>query len=511
LLLLDYWPLNRFTPPVLANDVAGDVYALGNLSVPRRLILEKIPLLALSGAACVATMMVQKESITPLSLPLRIGNAAVSGVTYLGQMVCPAGLAVFYPYSAKGSPPGEITLAFILLAAISAGVFFWRQKRPYLLIGWLWYLGMLVPVIGLVQVGLQAHADRYTYLPQIGLGFALTWAVAELSAGWRHRRWVLGGLATMVIAGLSFYACRQTSYWENSQSLWTHTLAVTADNYIAHDDLGEALAQAGRLDEAIAHFQKAVELRPDLGLAQYDLGTVLLQKGRVDEAIVHFQKVLAIKPDNAGAHFNLGVAFLQKGQVDEAIVHFQQYLKTHPDVAEAHDNLGTAFLQKGRLDEAIADYQKAVQLEPQNAVLQRHLGHALLQRGRLDEAMVHFQTSLGIQPADAVTCKDLAWLLATSPEASVRNGSKAVELAEQAVRLSGGADPAFIDTLAAAYAEAGRFPEAVGAAQRAQQLAAAQNNTTLVDALQVQIGRYQAGSPFRDNSLTNTRSAQSGP
>ncbi|MGA3283991.1 MAG: tetratricopeptide repeat protein, partial [Verrucomicrobiota bacterium] len=272
----------------------------------------------------------------------------------------------------------------------------------------------------------------------------------------------------------------------------------------AEDDLGRVFLQKGQMDEAVAHFEKAMELRPGLASAHYDLGTLLVQRGQVDEAIVHLQKVLEIQPDLAEVHFTLGVALQLEGRVDEAIVHFQQFLKTHPDFAEAQDHLGTAFLQKGRIDEAIANYQKAVQLEPQNAVLQRHLGRALLQRGRLDEAMVHFQTSLGIQPADGVTCKDLAWLLATCPEGSVRNGPRAVELAEQAVRLSGGADPAFIDTLAAAYAEVGRFPEAMATAQRALQMALAQNRVSLTNVIKAQIELYQAGSPFRDTSLTNT-------
>ena len=204
LLLLDYWPLNRFNPTNGANDIAERTLPLGSFTVPRRLVIEKIPLLILAVAACAVTVMTQSEfiaplsqplqigtvsaSVTPLSISVRMGNAAASYLIYLGQTVWPARLAAFYSYSTNSRPLGEVAMAFILLAAISAGAFFQRRRRPYFLIGWLWYLGMLVPVIGFVQVGMQGHADRYTYLPQIGLCLALTWTGAELLSVWRHRR-----------------------------------------------------------------------------------------------------------------------------------------------------------------------------------------------------------------------------------------------------------------------------------------------------------------------------------
>jgi Flp pilus assembly protein TadD len=438
LLLLDYWPLNRFARPAPANGVAGDVHASGKLSVFRRLILEKIPLLALSGAACVATMVAQKESMASVPLALRIGNAVVSYVVYLRQMVCPADLAVFYPYLQNSLSWREITLAFLLLAAISTGVFLRRQKHPYLLMGWLWYLGMLVPVIGLVQVGLHAHADRYTYLPQIGLYLALTWAAGSLCAAWRHRRLVLGGVSAVVLAALGMDSFVQTSYWRNNELLWTHTLACTSDNAKAHIDFGVALFNKGQMEEAIIHFQKAVEIDPENAKTHCNLGNALMRKGRVDEAILHFQKAVAIRPEYAKAHDNLGNALMQQGQVDEAIIHFQKALEIRSDYPTAGYNLARA-----------------------------------------------------------------AWQLATSPEVSVRNGTRAVALAEQVERLSGGRDPMINMTLAAAYAETGRFAEAVATAERAQQLAAAQNNTALVNALREQIELYQAGAPFRDARLTN--------
>ena len=485
LLLLDYWPLNRlsgFTPKVLF-----------------RLVAEKIPLLALSGAACVATMVAQKEIIMPEPVALRIGNAVVSYVIYLRQMVWPTGLAVLYPYP-RALPGWEIALTAGLLAAISAGVFLGRQRRPYLLMGWLWYLGMLVPAIGLVQSGLRAHADRYTYQPQIGLYFALTWWVADLSVGWRHRREVLGAGCLIILAALIFSACTQTMYWRNSESLWTHTLACTSDNDVAHNDLGYALFQKGRMDEAILHFQTALRIKPDYALACYNLGNALLQKGRRDEAMIRFQAALQINPDYAEAHDNLGNLLLQNGRVDEAMVHYQKALQIKPDSAEAHNNLGNALFQKGRVDEAIAQCLAALQIKPDYADAHDNLGNLLLQKGNADEAIAQFKQALEIKPGFPEALNNLAWVLATSSQGLLRNGGQAVELAERANRLTGGDNPVILHTLAAAYAEAGRFGDALRSDQKAVALARAAGQPDLVEQINVELKLYAAGLPLHEKS-----------
>jgi tetratricopeptide (TPR) repeat protein len=485
LLLLDYWPLNRlsgFTPKVLF-----------------RLVAEKIPLLALSGAACVATMVAQKEIIMPEPVALRIGNAVVSYVIYLRQMVWPTGLAVLYPYP-RALPGWEIALTAGLLAAISAGVFLGRQRRPYLLMGWLWYLGMLVPAIGLVQSGLRAHADRYTYQPQIGLYFALTWWVADLSVGWRHRREVLGAGCLIILAALIFSACTQTMYWRNSESLWTHTLACTSDNDVAHNDLGYALFQKGRMDEAILHFQTALRIKPDYALACYNLGNALLQKGRRDEAMIRFQEALQIKPDYAEAHDNLGNLLLQNDRVDEAMVHYQKALQIKPDSAEAHNNLGNALFQKGRVDEAIAQCLAALQIKPDYADAHDNLGNLLLQKGNADEAIAQFKQALEIKPGFPEALNNLAWVLATSSQGLLRNGGQAVELAERANRLTGGDNPVILHTLAAAYAEAGRFGDALRSDQKAVALARAAGQPDLVEQINVELKLYAAGLPLHEKS-----------
>lgn len=585
LLLLDYWPLKRL-------DFSG-----GKAS-PWRLIAEKLPLLALSGAACAVTLFSQKHAMSSLPFSLRLENAVVSCVVYLKQMIYPAGLAVLYPFPVGGIASWKIAASAVLLLAISAvAVAGWR-KRPWWLVGWLWYLGMLVPVIGLLQVGVQARADRYTYLPQIGLTVLLTWSVADWCAGWRQRRWILGGLGAVILAALILSARTQTAFWRNSESLWTHTLACTSDNFMAHDNYGNALLDQGKTDEAIAHFEQAIQIKPDHAEAHYNLANALVRKGRSDDAIVHYQRALELKPDDPKTHCNLGIAYLQKGDVDdaiaqlqitlqlkpddlvvrnnlgnalfqkgkldEAIAQFQQILQLKPDDPKAWCNLGIAFLQKGNTDEGIANLRKALQLEPDNAVIWNNLGNALVQKGDLDEAISQFQQFLQTRPNDAAThfnlgdallkkgnvddaivhfqkclsvlpnsaeaefslasalvqsrreaeaiahfqralqinpdypeaCNDLAWELATSPQASLRDGNKAVELAERANQVAEGKDVDVLDTLAAAKAEAGRFEDAIRITQKAIELAQSGGQTNQAAELGDRLKLYQEGQPY---------------
>jgi tetratricopeptide (TPR) repeat protein len=417
LLLLDYWPLQRAEPAW-------------------KLVREKLPLLALSAAACVVTLFAQTntvQSIQAISLPLRLSNAPASCMIYLGQMVYPAGLAVFYPYPYNGLPAWEVALAGALLAGLSWVAWWQRGRRPWMWMGWLWYLVMLLPVAGIIQAGEQAHADRYTYLPQIGIYVALTWLAAEWSAKLRIGRAALGGLMAAVLAALMVCACQQTAYWKNSETLWTHTLGCTTDNQVAHNGLGGDLLQNGKLDEAIVQYQIALQINPGhansgCADAQYNLGNVLLQVGRRDEAITHFQKALEIKPDDAKTHSNLGLALLQTGRLDEATVHFQ----------------------------------KALQLEPDDPAIQNNL----------------------------------AWVFAACPQASLRNGPRAVQLAQRANDLAGGRNPVYLHTLAAAFAEAGRFGDAISAAQKALELARATGQQDLAARLNDELKRYQAGLPL---------------
>jgi Tfp pilus assembly protein PilF len=450
-------------------------------------------------------------------------------------MFWPARLAVHYPPQEHGLSPDEIITAALVLAAISAAAWVARRKHPCLLVGWLWYLGMLVPVIGLVQVGEQAHADRYTYLPQIGLYLMLAWLVADLSVRLRHRFVALAGLAVIILAALIFCARAQTSYWQDSETLWTHTLAVTDNNNVAHDNLGSVLLQKGNVagamlhlqkalaiepddaeahnnlgatffkigqtDEAIAQFQMAVALKPGFADPHNSLGNVFFQKGQTDEAIAQYQMAVALKPGFAGAHNNLGNTLCQKGLMDDAMVQFQEALAIEPDFADANYNLGNILLQKGRVDEAIIHFQKAVASRPDFSYAYYNLGAALLQKGQMDAASVQFQKTLALQPNFEEAQSDLAriaWMMAASPDAAVRNGTKAVELARQTDQLSGGKNPMMAGTLAAAYAEAGKFDDAIATAQRALQLANGQKNDALAATLQQEIKLYEAGTPLRE-------------
>lgn len=422
LLLLDYWPLNRFA-------AVGE--QRGNISrIPRRLILEKLPLLVLAAASGAATLLAQKGSLQTFAgipLPSRVANACTAGAAYLRQMFWPVDLAVLYPFDGRDLALFG-TASFILLAAITAGVVLLRSRR-YLVTGWLWYVVMLGPVSGIVQVGNQARADRYTYLPQIGIYLMLTWMVVDLCAGWRHRRLFLGTLAVVVLTLSSFAARTEASYWQNSQSLWTHAIARTSDNAIAHTNLAEAL----------------------------------FKKGKMDEAIEHCEKALKMDPNQAVAHSALGLAFLQKGRLDEAVTHLQRALEIAPSAA-SHCNLGVALIQMGRVKEALANYNKALEIDP----------------------------------ADIDSQNNMAWVLATWPEAEIRDGRKAVSLAESADSLAGSGDIRISVTLAASYAEAGRFEDAVKTAQRALRLALAQGNTVRANSIRAQIELYQNGSLFRD-------------
>jgi protein O-mannosyl-transferase len=378
LLLLDYWPLGR--------SQSSSSHVHGNMASQDRrrgetwprLVVEKLPLFALSAASCVATLLAQKQALElSVKPPLdeRVGNALISYVVYVGQMIWPARLSILYPYPAGNLKVPQVILALLLLLIVSTAFFLWRKRYPFLLVGWLWYLGMLVPMIGIIQVGSQVRADRYTYLPQIGLYLLVACSAMELFHHWRRTRKVLAVGALLIIIALITRSYLQTSYWHDTETLWRHAIATTSNNYIAHNNLAQTLSQSGRFAEAIAECQKALQARPDFAAAHNNLGFALVQNqqsgngspsqdGAVDEAIAHYRTALQIKPDFQSARANLGDALLQKGQIDEAIAQFQMALEMQPNDAEAEISLGNAFLQKREVNEAIAHYQNAVEIEP---------------------------------------------------------------------------------------------------------------------------------------------------
>ena len=392
LLLLDYWPLQR------ANDFRGS----------RRLLMEKIPLLALSAAASVATVFAQTvtmASLEQLSLLARLKNAAVSVIVYLRQMFWPTHLAVFYPHPHDQLNIWVVLACVALIVVLTLLAIFFRQKHPYVFVGWFWYLILLAPVLGIVQAGLQARADRFTYLPHIGITMLLTWSCADLTQQWRYRRIVLISMATFAIAALTVVAYQQTTFWRNSISLWEDTLAVTPDNQTAHQNLAAALWSKGRTAEANKHSRAA--------------------------AIAHARTTLKDYPFDVATHNDLGVLLAQNGDV----------------------------------------------------------------RGGIEQ----WEISLQLSPDDGNALNNLAWLLATYPTDTIRDGKRAVELAAKATTLPGGNVPIVIRTLAAAYAEAGDFSKAIETGQRALDLATAQSNTSLLSTLRHEIELYQAHTPYRES------------
>jgi protein O-mannosyl-transferase len=480
LLLLDYWPLRRF----------------GKIS---RLLAEKAPFFLISACFCVSTFLVTPGTPAALRLPLwlRIQNALVSCCVYLRQTVWPAGLAAYYPNPEHAFPLWEVAGSLALICFLSVAAFGLRKTYPSLLVGWLWFLGMLVPVIGVVQVSNFAHADRYVYLPQIGLCIAATWAMAGWSGEQRYRRVALGSMAVVIPCVLMVPAWRQTAYWRDGETLWTHAIASTPENFFARDHLGIALLGKGQPRGALTQFQLALRLDPNNVETHNNLGDALRQLGRTDDGIAQYREAVRINPFLADVHANLGVAFFQQGRTDEAIAEYGNALRLDPASAEARYNLGNALFQQGRFDEAIAAYRASLQINPANAQADNNLSSALLKQGRTDEAIAATEKALELQPGNVLSQNNLAWILATAPQPSLRNGARAVQLAAQARQASGINNPVYLRTLAAAYAEAGQFPDAVQTAQRAIALAQAQSNAPLANALLHEIKLYEAGHPFQ--------------
>jgi Tfp pilus assembly protein PilF len=547
LLLLDFWPLGRMRtgrngPLALDPSEVFSRWAPAKEWIVRQsrlvgLVLEKLPLLALVALSCAQAVWYEAEAETVLPedhVPIawRVGNGWVSYVAYLEQTVCPVQLTLLYPHPGVNLPIGKIIGAALLLACISIGALTLWRRCPYLLVGWLWYLGMLVPTNGIVEFGrgVQAMADRFTYLPQIGLYVAFTWAVADVCRSWAWRRWMCGGMAALALAILMGCAWRQTTFWQDGETLYDRILTCFPRHVVVHRLLGQLLSDQGRTEEAVQHYRRACEIKPDSGEANYDLATALVGQGRLDEAVSYFRKALEIHPNYKAMHGGLGLALAMQGRLDEALAHYQRSLEIDPNDALVHEGVGSILMARGQFDEALPHCQRALEIQPGLAISQNNLGYILARRGQLDEALTHYQRALEIQPKfamahtntgdvlaargqcrealghyrkaleiqpnDPVVQRSLAWLLATCSDASLRNGAEAVQLAQRANQLSGGKQPEVLDTLAAAYASAGWFPEALATARKALALARQQNNRVLADALQDRITLYEAGRPY---------------
>ncbi|MDB6068770.1 MAG: Tetratricopeptide 2 repeat protein [Pedosphaera sp.] len=563
MLLMDFWPLRRGvdgesdTQPALA-------------SMPWvRLVVEKVPFFAMAFAASLVTYWVQKtggavSSLEELSFASRAGNAALAYVRYISKTVWPVDLAALYPYPAHIAV-GAVVGAVLFLVGITWLFVLAARRRPYLLVGWFWFVGTLVPTIGLIQVGSQSMADRYMYIPSVGFFILIAWGAYDLLAGLPLRRAVLAATGAMALGACVAGTLVQIKYWRDSVQLFQHAILVTKDNYIAENGLGGALKEFGKNNEAKALFAHVVRVKPRYAEGQYNLGTSLLDEGNVEEAMVHFNAALAVSPDMASAHSNLGKALTMQGKLNEAMVELSKAVTLKPGLAQVHYNLGTVLLTQAKVDEAIAEFSEALRLEPKNAETHGNLAVALMRKGRVTEGTAQFAEAVRLKPNDAgahlnlgialleqdqlkeataqfgevlrlnpddakahyelanalsrqhkskqamgeyrevlrlkpessEALNNLAWMLSTDANAELRDGKEGVRLAEKACGLVGFKEAETVLTLAAAYAEEGRFEEATVTAQKAQGLAVAAGQKDIAARGEESVRLYQAKKPFR--------------
>jgi protein O-mannosyl-transferase len=471
LLLLDYWPLRRFNS---AGSGRGDTHTSKNSGFQRslalRLVLEKIPFLSLS-ALCVyfSCLSIQRFgiAISAASVPmkLRIANALVSYVSYIKKMVWPHNLAVFYPYP-QTLPLWQTVGAGFLLLCISFLVLRAARSKPYLAVGWLWYMGTLVPAIGLFQAGLwPAIADRFVYVPLIGLFMFIAWGVPDFVVRWRHRKAGLAVIAALLFPILMTMTCLQLRHWQNGVTLFTHNLNVTHNNSLAHNELGNALKQQGKFEKAMFHYSKALQINPNYAEAHNNLGYTLTRQKNYQDAIYHYNEALRIKPTYAEAHNNLGTALLDQGNDKEAICHYNEALRSNPNYAGAYYNLGRIYLNQGKIEKAILLYRKALDLNPEMTQV----------------------------------LYNLSWILASHEDEKYRNGEEAVKLAEMLCKITRYKQPLALDALAGAYAETGRFDTAVLTAEKALRLTLLYGQQELSLIVKKRLQLYQAKLPYRQS------------
>jgi tetratricopeptide (TPR) repeat protein len=449
MLLVDYWPLRRFQA---STDKPG-------LSVVWRLIREKIPFFVLAALVSVVTFVVQQrggilETVESMPMGARIGNALISYCRYLGKLCWPVDLAVFYPHPGYW-PLGKVLLAGGLLLGISALVWLGRRRYPYLLVGWLWYCGTLVPVSQIVQAANMAMADRWTYLPSIGALVLVIWGVHDLTRSWRYQAPILFVAGSAVVVACLALTRHQIGYWKDSETLFRHALKVTQNNWFVRNYLGAAFYYKGQMDEAISQYREALRLKPDYAQAHNNLGMALSSKGLLDEAISQFEEALRLYPDYAEAHNNLGIVFLRRNRIEEASRQFTEAIGLKPDLAEAHYNLGVSLIQKGQIDKAAREFQEAVHLEPGYPNAHYQLGFALARKGQADEAIQQLQEAIRLQPDFAEACNSLGIVFYQQ-----KRTDEALREFQEAVRLEPGNADAH-DNLGMVLFNKGRLDEAM--------------------------------------------------
>jgi len=406
LLLLDYWPLRRFQFSPRGPDEHPRRKKWSEKGYPGQsslgLIYEKLPLFALAGISICLTVYWGDNNISTdhKTIGLRVANTLISYVIYIKKTVLPYKLAVFYPYPVV-IPVWQAVGACLVLIGASALILRSAARHPYLIVGWLWYLGILLPVSGLIQLSgyWPAMADKYTYVPLIGLFIIIAWGIPDIVPGRSYQRIVIILSAFLVISSFMIFSWWQVRHWRNSIALFGHALNATSDNYLAHNNLGHALAQKGELKDAIPHFTAALRIKPNDVNLHNNIGAVLARQGRLKEAVPHFLKALEIAPDSIIANYNLGRALLSKGKFEDAIKRFSRAIGVKPDYAEAHYHLGIALAQQGKMDNAIAHFTEALRIKPDYPEAHNNLGVVLYRKEELLEALSHFSRALQIRPA----------------------------------------------------------------------------------------------------------------
>jgi len=494
LLLLDVWPLGRLALPGRGGAARGRARPL------RALVFEKLPLFALAAVSTLVTFLVQRrigavvpvEAMTPAQ---RLANAALSYWRYVGGTFWPDDLAVYYQIRPAvnwtGASAGALGLAIATAACVLQA-----RRRPYLAVGWLWYLGMLVPVIGIVQVGSQSHADRYTYLPVIGLTVMLVWLAGEFVARSRAARVATATAVVLVLAALSVATARQTALWKDTRTLFTHTLAVTGPNPVAYQCLGCACLEERKTGPAIAALNEALRISPGYQDAHQNLGHALVMAGRTEEAVAHFRAALTVT-DKAVIRHALGEALDKLGRTDEAIREYETAVALEPDRFHTLVLLAKDLAASGRIPEAEIHLGRALELNPVEIEPRRMMAVVFTLQGRTEDAIREYHEILGRSPDDLDALNNVAWMRATHADASHRDGAEAVRLAERARAKSPTPEAVLYSTLAAAYAEAGRFADAVNAGERAVELARAAGAAQEIERFGGQLRSYRAGKPFR--------------
>jgi Flp pilus assembly protein TadD len=435
LLLLDVWPLGRVS---FAGEQIGDkggAVRTARVQTALALAREKIPLFVLAACSSVVTVLAQSRggAVRPLELlpiGVRVATALTSYVMYLVKAVWPSRLAVFYPLD-RSIHFWQVGGALAVLVAITWLAIGARRRQPYLLVGWLWYLGTLVPVIGFVQVGMQSMADRYTYVPLIGVFVMGVWGISDAVARWAGRRVALPAAAAVIVIACTVATRAQVTLWQDARTLWTHALAVTGDNELAHVAVGTLLGAEGRYAEAVPHFREAIRIAPDSATAHRDLGLALISMGRLDEAVEHLSMAVRYQPSFVQAQHELGAALAGLGRYGEAIPHYLEALRLDPSQPATHWALGVALMTFGRADEAIAHYQEALRLRPDFAKAHNDLGFALMAEGKNEEAKSHFAEALRLEPDLTEAHDNLGFALAAEGRLA-----EAIPHLAEAVRLN---------------------------------------------------------------------------